>query len=340
MVVGNNSGGGASHATTAAAVTTAAALTLLGVCLGVLLERGRTDAKKRRAAPPPRCAAPPLVALPPPPGFGGRVVIVTGGAGGIGAGICRAFVRAGALVWCADVDEIAGAELERELRDTGGSGAGGGSLRFLRCDAASAGDIRSFCGAVLEEHPAVHVLVNNCGVQWDDGSAVDELDDATWHKVLSINLTSYFLFSKAVLPGMLNAGGDGCSIIHMASVQGLQSQPGIPAYASSKGGILSLTRQMSMDYAGRGVRVNAVCPGTIRTPLVEALLCGRGNGRESLPEALAGAASAYPLGRIGEIEDVAEGVLFLASPRASFVTGTALVIDGGIMAKGGWCGAA
>jgi len=255
--------------------------------------------------------------------------VVTGGANGIGAGICRAFVRAGAHVWCADVDTEAGAKLELELSSEGGS------FRFLRCDAASAEDIRSFCGDVLAAHEAVGILVNNCGVQWDDGSAVDQLDDSTWSKVLAINLTSYFLFAKALLPGMLAAAGG--SIVNMASVQGLQSQPGIPAYAASKGGILSLTRQMSMDYARRGVRVNAVCPGTIRTPLVESLLCGRGG---SLPAALANAAAAYPVGRIGEIEDVAEGVLFLASSRASFITGESLVIDGGIMAKGGWCGAA
>lgn len=262
-------------------------------------------------------------------------MIVTGGAKGIGAGICRAFVRAGAHVWCADVDTTAGAELAIELH----SESSKGSFRFLRCDAALAKDIRSFCAAVLKEHPTVHVLVNNCGVQLDDGSAVDELDDAIWQKVLSINLTSYFLFSKEVLPSMLKASDQGCTIVHMASVQGLQSQPGIPAYAASKGAILSLTRQMSMEYAGRGVRVNAVCPGTIRTPLVERFLCGR-HGRDYLPTALAKAAAAYPLGRIGEIEDVAEGVLFVASRRASFVTGTALVIDGGIMAGGGWCGAA
>eukprot|EP00966_Prymnesium_polylepis_P056207 1300109-Prymnesium_polylepis.2 len=127
-------------------------------------------------------------------------------------------------------------------------------------------------------------------------------------------------------------------VINMGSVQGLQSQGGIPAYAASKGAILSLTRQMAIDYAPYGLRVVAVNPGTIRTPLVEALLSARHGG--DTVAAWEAAARAYPMKRVGEIRDIAEACLWLASERAGFVTGESLTIDGGIMARGGWAEAA
>ena len=255
----------------------------------------------------------------------GAVVVVTGGANGIGAGVCRAFVRAGArAVWCADVDERAGAALRAEL---------GERLFFRRCDAADPTDIDAFCAAAAAAHDGrVDVLVNNVGVQDDDGTPAHELSLDVWRRVIAVNLTSYFLFAKHCLPHLLRARG---VIINMASVQGRQSQPGIPAYAASKGGVLSLTRQLAVDYAPRGVRVVSVSPGTIRTPLVERLLRSRG-GRYGGRAALAIAGRVYPVGRIGEVDEVAEACVFLASRRASFITGEDIAVDGGILAKGGW----
>ena len=122
---------------------------------------------------------------------------------------------------------------------------------------------------------------------------------------------------------------NGGAVVNIASVQGLQSQPGIPAYASTKGAILSLTRQMGVEYAAQGIRVNAVCPGTIATPLVRKLILSRGKKMED-------AGIPYPMKRIGKPEEVAHAVVFLASDRASFITGTSLTVDGGIMALGGW----
>merc|ERR1712216_204525 len=196
------------------------------------------------------------------------------------------------------------------------------------CDVSKSDEIHRVMQQVANEKGAVHILVNNVGVQLDDGQACHELSEQIWHKVLNINLTSFFLFSKLSIPSMLQAGSG--VIINMASVQGLQSQAGIPAYAASKGAILSLTRQMAMEYSSRGIRTLAVCPGTINTPLVAKLLTERpGASYEK-------ASACYPMKRIGEVHEIAEVVCFLASARASFMSGEHIVVDGGIMSKGGW----
>jgi NAD(P)-dependent dehydrogenase (short-subunit alcohol dehydrogenase family) len=142
--------------------------------------------------------------------------------------------------------------------------------------------------------------------------------------------------SKYALPH-IRAQGPGGSVINMASVQGLQSMPLVPAYAASKGGILSLTRNMALDYAPLGIRVNAICPGTIDSELVRGLALAEGG---DLDATLARYGAFHPLGRIGVPEDIAQAALYLASHRSSFVTGTALVVDGGFMAQGAWAGSA
>merc|ERR1712217_253679 len=143
---------------------------------------------------------------------------------------------------------------------------------------------------------------------------------------LRANLTSYFLFSKHCIPMLLKSKG---CIINMASVQGSASQPGIPSYAAAKGGILSFTRQLAVEYAPQGLRVNSVSPGTIRTPLVQGILKRRGTNDLE-------AGAAYPMKRIGEVYEIASMVMFLASKRASFVTGKDFVVDGGVLSKGPW----
>jgi NAD(P)-dependent dehydrogenase (short-subunit alcohol dehydrogenase family) len=260
-----------------------------------------------------------------------NVVLVTGGANGIGAGCVRAFHAQGATVWFCDIDTKAGIALAEELGDN--------RAYYRTCDVSNKKSVQDFIHEVTKTTKnQIHVLINNVGVQLDDGTPAHLLDEGIWSKVLAINLTSYFLFSKYCLPSLMSTANNtkkSTCIINMSSVQGLQSQPGIPAYAASKGGILSMTRQMSMDYAGKGVRVVAVNPGTIRTPLVENLLCGR-HGKDYLPEALQKAGAAYPIGRIGEIDEIAQTAVFLASDGASFITGESVTVDGGIMAMGGW----
>ena len=235
----------------------------------------------------------------------------------------------------ADVDVTQGELLASEL---------GSRVCFRACDVSKSEAIRSFVNYVTNvTNGRINVLVNNVGVQLDDGTPTHLLDESVWDKVIAINLTSYFLFSKYCLPSLMSSSKSlsaaGSTIINMSSVQGLQSQSGIPAYAVSKGGILSMTRQMSMDYAKKGVRVVAINPGTIRTPLFENLLIKR-NGQDKLNESLQQAANVYPIQRIGEIEEIASVCLFLASKSASFITGESITVDGGIMAMGGWSGAA
>ncbi|CAE7758047.1 bacC [Symbiodinium pilosum] len=171
----------------------------------------------------------------------------------------------------------------------------------------------------------IDILINNVCVQLEAPCHEHSLED--WNKTLAIGLTSYFLFSKHCLPHMLEKAHG--AIVNIASVQGTQSQPRVPAYAAVKGGVLSLTRQLGVEYASKGIRVNSVSPGTIATPLVEGILQRAGSSREV-------AGRAYPMKRIGEPSEVSKVVLFLASDDASFVTAENITVDGGIMGLGGW----
>ena len=157
-----------------------------------------------------------------------------------------------------------------------------------------------------------------------------DLPEEVWDRILAVNLKSRFLMAKYAIPHMRRRGGG--VIINNASVQGLQSMPRVPAYAASKGGDLSLTRQMALDFAKDNIRVLAICPGSIDTPLLrQAIPPGT-----SVAEALRGFGGCHPLGRIGSAAEVANVVLFLASDRASFMTGESVVVDGGMMAMGVW----
>ena len=234
-------------------------------------------------------------------------MLVTGGANGIGRQIAEEFLREGASVVIADLVEPQGMEHS--------------SCRFVSCNAAVPNEIEECCKLAAP----IDILVNNVCVQLEAPCHEHSLED--WNKTLAIGLTSYFLFSKLCLPYMLEKS---CGVIvNISSVQGTQSQPGIPAYAAVKGGVLSLTRQLAVEYAPKGIRVNSVSPGTIATPLVEGVLQRAGTSREA-------AGRAYPLRRIGEPSEVAKVVLFLASDDASFVTAENVTVDGGIMGLGGW----
>ena len=257
--------------------------------------------------------------------YDGRSVIVTGGAKGIGRAICAAFAREGARVLCADVDEAAGQALEADP-------AGAGRIRFQLADVALADACEGLAQTALREWGRIDVVCNNVGIQPTASyRPAHELSEEQWDRILDVNLKSCFLMTRACVPSMMERGGG--VIINTASVQGLQSARGVSAYAASKGGILSLTRQLALDYAEHGIRVLAVNPGTIDTPLVdEAVAAGGGDERE----VRASMAAAHPLNRVGRPEEIAEAVLFLASDRASFMTGENVCVDGGLMALGAW----
>ena len=260
------------------------------------------------------------------PEFDGKTVIVSGGAKGIGRGISLAFAEAGASVFSVDVDAAAGVQIERDAAGLSGN------LTFVEADVADAGNCRQVVDQAVEQTGGVDILCNNVGIQpMSSYLPLHECPEEAWDRIIDVNLKSFFLLSKYSIPEMLKQGGG--VIVNTASVQSLQSMKGVPAYAASKGGILSLTRQMALEYAAQNIRVLAVNPGTIDTPLVADAAAGMGEDYEALKKEWG---RAHPLQRIGSPRDIAEAVMFLASDRASFMTGEYVNVDGGLMALGAW----
>ena len=269
--------------------------------------------------------------------YDGKVVIVTGGALGIGRATALAFARAGASVTIADVNEAAGQDVVAQVeRERGGSGGAGGRALLVVGDVSRAAVCLEVVRRTVEAFGGLDVLFNNVGIQPQSSYAnVEGTTEEMWDRILDVNLKSYFLMAKYAIPEIRKRGGG--AIINTASVQGLQSMPGVPAYAASKGGVLSFTRQVALDYAAEHIRVLAVCPGTIDTEMVRASAAQEPDGVEA---ALARYGQTHPLGRIGTGEDIANVVLFLASEQASFMTGEYVCVDGGLMALGAWAGGA
>ena len=262
--------------------------------------------------------------------FDDKVVIVTGGALSMGAATATAFAREGAKVAVADFNRDAGVEWERRVRDEGLAGL------FIEADLGVSADCERVVGEAAAAFGGVDILFNNVGMQPPDSylNAVDTPEEM-WDRILNVNLKSHFLMSKHSIPHMKKRGGG--VIINNASVQGLQSQKLVPAYAATKGGILSLTRQMALDFAEDGIRVLAICPGAIDTVLVRTVLASM--GEEDIDQAVENFGKIHPIGRIGTGQDIADTVLFLASDRASFMTGSYVCVDGGLMAGGMWAAA-
>lgn len=260
--------------------------------------------------------------------FNGKSVIVTGGALGIGGGASRAFAMAGANVTVMDLDKPAGNETVSEIVGKGGV------AQFVAADAGTMRGCQNAVDAAAAAYGGVDILINNVGIQPPE-SYVDAVDlpEEAWDRIINVNLKSRFLMAKLCVPHMRRAGGG--VIISVASVQGLASMPFVSAYAATKGGDLSLTRQMAIDFARDNIRVLSINPGTINTPMVWNALEGTG---EDVETGLRESAKTHPLGRIGEPSDIADAMLFLASSKAAFITGSYLNVDGGMMAVGAWAG--
>jgi len=257
-----------------------------------------------------------------------KVVVVTGGALGIGRACAIEFAREGAQVTIADINEAAGRAAIKAIEALGGQG------HLVIGDVARASECERVVRETVDRFGGLDVLFNNVGIQPQDSYRnVENTTEEMWDRILDVNLKSFFLMSKYALPEIRRRGGG--AIINTASVQGLQSQRDVPAYAASKGGILSLTRQMALDYAAEGIRVLAVCPGSIDTDMVRAAAAREPDG---LDAALARFGRSHPIGRIGTGQDIANVVLFLASDKASFMTGEYVCVDGGYMALGAWAG--
>lgn len=245
-----------------------------------------------------------------------RVALVTGAAMGIGKAIAILFAQEGAQVVALDLNQSEGAQTEREIRDAGGE------CLFVQADVSSESRVEAALKAGSQRFGPVDVLLNVAGIAHESPAHLLELRD--WQKVLDVNLTGMFLCAKHVLPGMLEMKRG--AIVNITSVQALFGFPGYPHYAASKGGIISMTRQMAREYASSGIRVNCIAPGTVDTPMNAGVL-----GRVPDPQALREAWNKmHPLGRFGQPIDVAQGALFLASDESSWITGQCLSIDGGV----------
>ena len=259
--------------------------------------------------------------------FDGRAVLVTGGALGIGRGIARAFAREGAAVAVSDVNAAAARAL------VSGLSAAGAHVVSVVGDVSSDPDTQRMVEEAVAALGRLDVLVNNAGIQpLDSYHDIEATPVEAWDRILGVNLRGTFLMSRYALPHIRECGPGG-SVINVASVQGVQSMRRVPAYAASKGGVLSLTRNMALDYASLGIRVNAICPGTVDSELVRTAARAEGG---DLAETLRRYGAVHPLGRLGLPEDVAQAALFLASDRSSFMTGSYLTVDGGLLAQGAW----
>jgi 2-keto-3-deoxy-L-fuconate dehydrogenase len=240
------------------------------------------------------------------PRFEGRTAVVTGGASGIGYEIARQLLEEGARVLAADLDP---------------TGVPAGASGFV-CDVSKPTDVNSMVAAAIEEFGHIDILCNNAGI----GSVHDVLgcDVEEWDRLFAVNVRGVFLGIKAALPSMLERAHG--VIVNTASVAGMMGLRDRAAYCASKGAVISLTQQVAVQYAGTGVRCNCVCPGTVDSPWVGRLLDQADDpalARERL-------VARQPLGRLGEPTEVAKAVLYLASDDASFMTGSSLVIDGGM----------
>jgi meso-butanediol dehydrogenase/(S,S)-butanediol dehydrogenase/diacetyl reductase len=246
--------------------------------------------------------------------FKDRVVIVTGGGSGIGRVMALRFAAEGAGV--AVVDWIG----ERANSVTAEISAAGGKAESIVADVSSSGDVTTMAGAVASRLGPVDVLVNNAAVA--EGDDVLQIDEATWEHDVAVVLKGVFLCSKAVLPSMI--GRRSGAIVNIASVNGL-SALGNEAYSAAKAGVISLTQGMAVRYGRHGIRCNAIAPGTIRTPIWQERI-------DRDPVVFERLVKWYPLGRVGEPDDVANAAMFLASDEASWITGTVLPVDGGLLA--------
>lgn len=250
----------------------------------------------------------------------GKVAIVTG-ALGIGLAAARKLAREGASVVVCSDREVQVEEAETALRKEALE------VRGLQTNVTSTADIRGLMSFTVESYGGVDVLVNAAGVQ-RYGTVVDTAEEV-WDEVLGVNLKSIYLVSKHTIPEMRKRGGG--SIVNVSSVQAFASQKGVAAYTASKGGVNALTRAMALDHAAENIRVNAVCPASVDTPMLR-WAAELFKGENSAEEMLKSFGKMHPLGRVARAEEVAEVIAFLAGPGSSFVTGGEYKVDGGMLA--------
>lgn len=248
--------------------------------------------------------------------FAGKVALVTGGGAGIGRATALAFAQTGARVAIVDIVEEAGREVVSAIT------AAGGEAMFIRADVVNAAEVEAMVARTVEAYGKIDCAFNNAGIE-EEHMRLADCSEATFDRIMAINVKGVWLALKYELAAMLRSGGG--AIVNTASVAGLVAAPKMAAYCASKHAVLGLTKSAAIEYARKNIRVNAVCPGVIRTPMYERAL-------QVDPKGTAQVAQMHPIGRVGEPEEVAAVVLWLCSDAAGFVTGHAHTVDGGLTA--------
>jgi NAD(P)-dependent dehydrogenase (short-subunit alcohol dehydrogenase family) len=247
----------------------------------------------------------------------GKVALITGGASGMGMVAGRLFADEGAKVVLADVSDEAGEDVAEEIRASGGQAA------YVHADVAKEDDARAMVEAAVSTYGGLHVLYNNAGVMLGADGSVHDTDEAIWDTTLAVNVKGVAHGCKYGIPALIDSGGG--SIVNVASfVAWMGAATSQTAYTASKGAVLAMTREIAVEYARKGVRCNALCPGPIDTPLLAELLADPERRRRRFVH--------IPLGRLGQAEELAKAALFLASDDSSYMTGASLIVDGGITA--------
>ena len=244
------------------------------------------------------------------------VALVTGAGSGIGRAVALAYGREGAKVVVSDLNEASGKETMSLLQEAGVDGC------FVRADVSEPDDCQRLTDAALSQYGQLNIACNNAGIA-RSSSPTAQTDLDCWRQVIDVNLSGVFYCLRAQIPAMLRHGSG--SIVNIASILGSVGQAGVAPYVASKHGVVGLTQAASLDYAAQGIRVNAVGPGFIETPLIAHRLQDEPTRRDLI--------SRHPIGRLGQAEEVAELVVWLSSPKASFVTGSYYPIDGGYLSR-------
>lgn len=246
-----------------------------------------------------------------------KVALITGGGAGIGRTTALAFAREGAKVVIADLDTATGEGTVKLVREAAGKAV------FFKADVAKAAEVKALIEKAVELYGRLDCAFNNAGVRGDRAPIAD-CSEENWDNTLNINLKGIFLCLKYEIPQMVRQGGG--AIVNMASAWGLIGVAGVPAYVASKHGVVGITRAAALEYAEAKIRVNSVCPFAIKTPAIEVFIAEE-------PEIEAKQTADIPLGRMGNPVEVAEAVIWLCSDAASFVTGMAMPVDGGITVR-------
>ena len=246
-------------------------------------------------------------------GLDGKTAVVTGASGGIGRSAALAFARSGANVVVADVKDADGAETVKMIESSGGKAI------YRHCDVSNSADVKAMVDAAVTEFGRLDCAFNNAGVNL---LGRDEYEDDNWELAIGINLSGVMRCIREEAAAMLKTGGG--AIVNTSSINGIVGNPNQPAYVASKHGVVGLTRQAALKWAASGIRVNAVCPGVIETPMTAPIMAD--------PQMKSMVDQMTPMGRFGQPEEIAEAVVWLCSDAASFVTGHPMLIDGGATA--------